>query len=334
MAAAAEPFTQWATATGVQAEQAASQLRSAAAAFETAHAAITPPTAVAANRTQLSSLIATNLLGQNAARIAAVEAAYLGMWAQNTQAMYGYAGSASSATTLTPFNQPPPTTNPAGQSAAATTAAASPGQGLVSEVLQGLSSSGSSASSGTTSLFGVPVPQSLMTDIGTTNTLLGPVNFFSASFRSLANGIGMSVSLFRLWADGVLYAPLAGLTGATSPVGGATLPAGVLAGTAGSASKAVLASAANAAPIGRLSVPPTWTQAVPAAGLANNPFWLAGAEDLWEAAPAASAGGGTGLDVGQLAAMAAAGMAMRPVVGSMLKVPPRRFKMPRHSGGG
>jgi PPE-repeat protein len=165
------------------------------------------------------------------------------------------------------------------------------------------------------------------------------VNFYSASFRSVANALSMSGSLFRLYADAVLYAPLAGLTGATSPVGGATLPSGMLAGAAesaaGSANKAVLASMGNAGPMGQLSVPRAWAQAVPAAATTSNPLWLSGSEELWEAAPAAGApGAGPGIDMGQMAAMAAAGMAMRPVVGGLLRVPPRRFKMPRHSGGG
>ncbi|HEU4361601.1 MAG TPA: PPE family protein, partial [Mycobacterium sp.] len=145
MAAAAAPYVQWATTTGAQAEQAAGQARAAAAAFETAHAAVVPPPLVAANRTQLANLIATNVLGQNTTQIAATEAAYDAMWAQNTQAMYGYAGSASSATKLSPFSQPPQTTNPAGQSAQAAAATAqatgsgaSQSQNVLSNLLQGL----------------------------------------------------------------------------------------------------------------------------------------------------------------------------------------------------
>lgn len=346
MAAAAAPYAQWAAATGAQAEQAAVQLRAAAAGFESAHAAITPPVVVLANRDLLANLIATNVLGQNAAGIAATEAAYQGMWAQNAQAMYGYAGSASSAAKLSPFQQAPQTTNPTGQAAAATAAGvaansgASNAQNWLTQLLQGLSApgSGSAPSANTTSFLGVPVPNSMLSDIGTANTLLGPVNFYSASFRSIANGVGMSVSLFRLWADGVLYAPLAGLTGATSPVGAGALPSGVLAGTESSAAAAnrpVLANMGTASPLGQMSVPPSWTQATPAAAAAEEAVLLTGTEELFEAAPEAGASGVTpGMGIGPMAAMAAAGMAMRPVVGNMLRVPPQRFKMPRHSGGG
>ena len=73
-----------------------------------------PPAVIAANRSLLMTLIATNVLGQNTAAIAATETHYAEMWAQDATAMYGYAGSAAVASTLTPFAEPPPTTNPAG----------------------------------------------------------------------------------------------------------------------------------------------------------------------------------------------------------------------------
>ena len=50
-----------------------------------------PPPVIAANRTQLASLTATNIFGQNTPAIAANEAQYGEMWAQDAAAMYGYA---------------------------------------------------------------------------------------------------------------------------------------------------------------------------------------------------------------------------------------------------
>ena len=41
--------------------------------------------------------MATNFLGQNTPAIAATEAHYAEMWAQDAAAMYGYAGSSASA---------------------------------------------------------------------------------------------------------------------------------------------------------------------------------------------------------------------------------------------
>src|SRR6201996_6721513 len=112
MAAAAAPYVAWMNATGGQAEQAATQAKLAAGAYETAFAATVPPPVIAANRSLLAALIATNLLGQNTPAIAATEAQYAEMWAQDAVAMYGYAATSASATTLTPFQQPQQNTDP------------------------------------------------------------------------------------------------------------------------------------------------------------------------------------------------------------------------------
>src|SRR5579884_2276924 len=127
MAAAAETYISWLTTTAAHAEHTANQARAAAAAYETAHAMTVPPLVVAANRSLLALLVATNVLGQNAPAIAATEAHYGEMWAQDAAAMYGYAGSSAAATTLAPFTPPQQTTNPggpAGQAAAVAHAAA------------------------------------------------------------------------------------------------------------------------------------------------------------------------------------------------------------------
>src|SRR5271163_4549921 len=114
MAAAAAPYVQWMSATGAQAELAATQAKLAAGAYEAAFAATVPPPIIAANRTLLASLIATNILGQNTPAIAVTEAHYMEMWAQDAAAMYGYAGLSAAASQLTPFNEPPKTTNDSG----------------------------------------------------------------------------------------------------------------------------------------------------------------------------------------------------------------------------
>src|SRR5690625_1817170 len=106
MAAAAAPYAAWMSTTAAQAAQAGTQASAAAAAYETAFAMTVPPPVIAANRTQLATLIATNFLGQNTAAIAATEAHYAEMWAQDATAMYGYAGSAAAATQLPSFTAP------------------------------------------------------------------------------------------------------------------------------------------------------------------------------------------------------------------------------------
>jgi PPE-repeat protein len=99
-----------------------------------------PPLEVAANRTQLAMLVATNVIGQNTPAIAANEAMYGEMWAQDAAAMYGYAGSSAAASSVKAFTQPPETSNPAAQATqgAATTQAngASTGAGVQSQLQQ------------------------------------------------------------------------------------------------------------------------------------------------------------------------------------------------------
>ncbi|MCV7195029.1 PPE family protein [Mycobacterium angelicum] len=115
MVAAVTPYLSWMTITGMQAEQTARQAAAAAGAYESAFAMTVPPAAVAANRTQLQALVATNLIGQNTPAIAATEAAYGEMWAQDAAAMYGYATGSAVASTLAPFTQPAQVTDPSGQ---------------------------------------------------------------------------------------------------------------------------------------------------------------------------------------------------------------------------
>ena len=97
-ATVAAPYVGWLSeATAAQAQVAAAQAGAAAGAYEAALAATVPPPLVAANRAQLASLVATNLLGQNAPAIAATEAQYAEMWAQDAAALYGYAAGSSTA---------------------------------------------------------------------------------------------------------------------------------------------------------------------------------------------------------------------------------------------
>jgi PPE-repeat protein len=140
MAAAATQYVSWINTAAAQAEQTASQAKAAAAAFEAAFAMTVPPAVVAANRTQLAALVATNALGQNTPAIAVTEALYGEMWAQDAAAMYGYAGSSAAAATVTPFSSPPQTTSPAAAAsqggAVAQATASSAGTGAQSTLTQ------------------------------------------------------------------------------------------------------------------------------------------------------------------------------------------------------
>ncbi len=88
---ATKPYVEWLELTAAQAEHAAVQARSAA---------------IAANRRQFVSLVATNFLGQNAPKVAAIEAHYGDVCTQDAAAMYGYASSSSTAAQLNPFTPP------------------------------------------------------------------------------------------------------------------------------------------------------------------------------------------------------------------------------------
>ncbi|WP_205876552.1 PPE family protein [Mycobacterium camsae] len=118
MAAATAPYLAWLGATAGQADEAAHQARAAAAAYQAAYAMTVPPAEIAANRALLMALVATNFLGLNGPAIAATEAHYATMWAQDAAAMYGYAGMAAAATRLDPFTVPPQVALTAAQAAA------------------------------------------------------------------------------------------------------------------------------------------------------------------------------------------------------------------------
>ncbi|OBK49251.1 PPE family protein [Mycobacterium sp. 1081908.1] len=119
MVAAATPYISWLGAAATLAEDAANQARAAAAAFETAFTLTVPPPLIAANRVLLATLVATNFFGQNFPAIAATEAQYAEMWAQDATAMYGYAAASAIATQLTPFAEPAQATDQGGLAAQA-----------------------------------------------------------------------------------------------------------------------------------------------------------------------------------------------------------------------
>jgi PPE-repeat protein len=281
MAAAATTYLSWISATAAQAEQTAAQAMAAVAAYEAAFAMTVPPVEIAANRALLLMLVATNFFGQNTPAIMATEALYAEMWAQDSTAMYGYAGAASAASTLTAFNLPLETTNPgglAGMSAAVTQAAGtSAGTGVqtvsplssmlsaplssaaMPSAMQGLASAATSSSSSTS-------PLSSLTTLTSSSTAV-------TAGTSLVSGAGSSASMLT---SGLATLGSAGsLMNSTSVFGkgfgafGSTLGSGVGSGTgalssSGMGDAAVTASAGRAASLGMLSVPQGWTSAAPA----------------------------------------------------------------------
>jgi PPE-repeat protein len=227
MAAAAAPYVTWISATATQCEQVANQARAAASAFETAFAMTVPPPLIAANRAQLAALVATNILGQNTPAIAATEAQYGEMWAQDAAAMYGYAGSSAAATTLAPFTLPQPTTNPggpAGQAAAVAHAAAT--------------SAGTHAHTAMSSMS--TVPQALQALATPSSSSTGLSQIVMSSGASLASSGTSSAA----------YAPATALSALTGASGKGMLKSAGNSAGAGAAALSPLAAASSGESIG------------------------------------------------------------------------------------
>jgi PPE-repeat protein len=129
MTAAAAIHVEWLSGTAALAERTATQATAAVVAYETAFAMTVPPPMIAANRSLRAVLVATNFFGQNTSAIAAAEAQYAEMWAQDAVAMYDYGSSSSAATALAPWASPRQNTDPgaaAGQAAAVSKATSAP----------------------------------------------------------------------------------------------------------------------------------------------------------------------------------------------------------------
>jgi len=304
MAAAATPYAQWMHATAAQAEHAASQARTAAAAYDAAFAMTVPPPVVTANRAQLTTLLATNYLGQNTAAIAATEAHYYEMWAQDATAMYGYAGSSAAASRLAPFTEPPKTTNPAGaanqagavgQAAATVTGSrAETVASAISQALQGLAAPGSAAAGSNASLLG---------SVGSAAAMEPGL---AASYAALAASL---FGTFVIDSAGTFGVDAAGSFGidliGVGEIESELLPEMALAG----AVTPVTAEMGEAATLSGLSVPQTWATAAPTTTVIQQ---VGGALPTAAEGAVPSAAGATALP---LAAMAAAGLAGRATAG-------------------
>jgi PPE-repeat protein len=281
MISAVAPYVSWISAAAAQAEETASQARAAAAAYETAFTVTVPPPVIAANRVLLATLIATNFFGQNTPAIAATEAQYLEMWAQDAAAMYGYAGSSAIATELSQFVDPPNTTTadaagsqsaavaqasatPAGQSAQTTASAVTQ---LIASVPQALTHLSLAPAAATDShgliwntiqdflTMGLPTP---------TNNWAGlaPGQYSAILKQTLQAYFAVGIANFG-WSIG--QQAFNGPLGTTAGAGGAFIPspqfAALGAGGWSWHAAAPSASLSSATKIGGLSVPSSWLNA-------------------------------------------------------------------------
>src|ERR1700733_13567888 len=168
MTAAAASYVTWLSSTAAQAEQTATQAAAAATAYEGAFASTVPPPEIAANRSLLMTLLATNFFGQNTPAIAATEAQYAEMWAQDAAAMYVYAGSSAAASALIPFRSPDQNTDPGGSAdqAGAGSQASSTSAGNAQSTVSAVSQAVSAATTST------PAQSSLLDTLGDIANLL------------------------------------------------------------------------------------------------------------------------------------------------------------------
>jgi PPE-repeat protein len=188
MAAAAAPQVAWLSSTAAQATQTGAQAKAAAAAYESAYAMTVHPSEIATNRAQLSSLVATNLLGQNTPAIAATEVAYGEMWAQDVAAMYSYAGESQAATQVTPFTPPKQATNEGGVAAQGT--AAGKAAGTAAGNAQSALSGGNAMSAVPKALQSLTSPASGLSS-SEFSEFSNPYDLVSLGSSLLGNGVGL-----------------------------------------------------------------------------------------------------------------------------------------------
>ncbi|BAX92718.1 PPE family protein [Mycobacterium shigaense] len=298
MAAAVAPYAAWLQQTAVQAHEAASQATEAASAYQTAFAATVPPPIIAANRSYLAQLLATNIFGQNTSKIAATEAQYGEFWAQDAEAMDTYFGSsATAANSLTAFDDPPNTTSDSSglMQSAATANAADTSAGNVGSTLSSILPTVTPAPGPLGWLAGLATAyQTLWANL--LNTLFGSNG--SAFYTAMYNAVKVPLGLTTQFNDiGLLINfPVSQWLKFAPPVAYAALPKdalgaglGALGFGRGTLFNAVTGGMGNAGTlVGKLSIPPSWATATPAIRTVAAALSAAGPD----AVPAAALGEG------------------------------------------
>jgi PPE-repeat protein len=270
MVAAVQPYVSWVSTTAGQAEHAAAQAQSAAAAFETVFASVVPPPLIAANRAELAQAVQTNVLGLNNNVIAQLEAQYAEFWSQNASALYGYASSSALATKISSFTEAPAIANPAGAlTAAATSATQSPAtsvqswiQGLLTNVQSRIQSlTGPFIGNTATSKSALSEIWFLLTGQTLLPTNLGTlVNGYAPFASFFYNTEGLPYFSVGMGNFGTQIAKSAGWLGGAAPAAAAAVPKGIggLGGAAGGAGGQVAAGLGHGAHVAGLSVPNSW----------------------------------------------------------------------------
>ncbi|MCV7097040.1 PPE family protein [Mycobacterium kubicae] len=259
MVAAAQAHVSWLAYAAECATLAAAQATASVAAFETAFTATVPPAQVAANRARLAHLTATNVFGQNGSAIAATEARYGEMWAQDASAMYGYAASSAAAGRLSPLTNPSDATDPAGIASQAATVGRAAASGSAEQVALG-----SVVSTGPDAVMSLASPAAAEAGgVADIIGLLSRIDSLDHPFFETANHIRATY-----WDFGVGFLQMAvpaddaAADSAGSPAAAAEVTRAVTPTTV--AATPLQATSGTAASVGRLSVPPGWSTAAPA----------------------------------------------------------------------
>jgi PPE-repeat protein len=270
MVAAVQPYVSWVSTTAGQAEHAAAQAQSAAAAFETVFASVVPPPLIAANRAELAQAVQTNILGLNQNVIAQLEAQYAEFWSQNATALYGYASSSAAATKISSFTEAPAIANPAAALTSAATSATTTPATSVQSWIQGLLTNVQARIQSLTSPFigNTATSKSALSEIwflltGQTGlpTNLGTlVNGYSPFAGFFYNTEGLPYFSVGMGNFGTQIAKSAGWLGGAAPAAAAAVPKGIggLGAAAGGSGGQVAAGLGQGAHVAGLSVPNAW----------------------------------------------------------------------------
>ncbi|OIN81348.1 PPE family protein [Mycobacterium malmoense] len=273
MASAAVPYVSWMSTTAAAAAEAGAQANAAVGAYEAAFAMTVPPAEIAINRALVMALTATNILGQNSPAIAALEAQYAEMWAQDVAAMNGYAVSAQAAVQVPTLSIPPTITN-------AMTSAGSITDGA--SVLAALTTLGTQVQGALGALTVAPPVAELLNVTGLSSLVNGtglsqssiysieaayygvmmgstPARMFMSMGNSASSsGVGLTGSSNGLlesigqFIDGKMQLVVGGVTNQLKSWGGS-----------------ISAQLAHASKIGGLSIPPGWSTAAQGVGMSR-----------------------------------------------------------------
>jgi PPE-repeat protein len=283
MSDAVAPYLTWLRTTAAQCQQLATSAQAAAAAFSQAQSAMVTPAQVAANRTRLAQLIATDRLGRNLAAIAETEAQYQTMWVNNSSALSRYEATTAQALDLPLFTSPPAIANATGaasQASAASTAAGTPAASLLQSIFAPNTNATGQGFAGILNLFSGSAQSSF-------GSLLNS-NLFTTAIINSTFSSGFPINLLSYLAQTSTAQALQtvggdvgqGLSEGESALGGVGADLGNAIGAAGSAPTAAIGVGVS---LGKMTAPPAVVGLLPAS---QTPVQLASAASPLDGADA------------------------------------------------